>query len=48
LGWSYLCGFLGHLLVEVNEVLLIFRLGDLEEGDAGDLAGHDEYLARMI
>lgn len=42
LGEGYFCGFLGHLLVEIDEVLLILCLGDLEERDAGDLAGHGE------
>lgn len=39
---GYFCGFLGHLFVEIYEVLLIFWFGDLEESDTGDLAGHDE------
>lgn len=39
---EYFCGLLGHLLVEIDEVLLILCLGDLEKGDAGDFAGHGE------
>lgn len=39
---AYFCGFLGHLLVEIDEVLLILCLGNLEERDAGDFAGHGE------